>query len=225
MLLTRIAAHSSFHLQRRLPARARWRRRARPFFRILHDLLDRKGEITLEQLFSVSGRQTYGLLILLLSLPSLVPGLNVGAAPVGGLVILALGAQLALGVHHPRVPQRIRKQRLHKGRVQEALARFERILQGLRLRPHRNRELSHGWIGILVLWTAFLLALPVPLPLANIAPALVLCLLGAALLEERSDWAWLGSAGTLAVTIYFALSLDGILRALHRIDLSLRHHF
>jgi hypothetical protein len=224
MPLSRIAARASFHLSRLLPAPAQWRRRARrPFFRTFHDLLNREGEITLGQLVDVSGRQTYGLLILLLSLPSLIPGLNVGAAPVGGLALMAIGAQLVMGVPHPKIPEKLRQQRLHKGRIKEALARFERILDRTRLRGSRHRALNQGWAGILVFWTAFLLALPVPLPFANIAPALVLCLIGAALLEERLAWGWIGAVGSFAVTVYFALSFEGVLHALHRAFLTMRH--
>jgi len=221
---SRIAARASLHLLRLLPAPTRWRRRPRrPFFRTLHLLLNREGVVTLGHLVDVSGRQTYGLLILLLSLPSLIPGLNVGAAPVGGLAIMAIGAQLALGVSHPRIPEKLRQQRLHKGRIKEALARFERILDRTRLRRSPHQALSHGWSGLLVFWTAFLLAIPVPLPFANIAPALVLCLLGAALLEERVFWGWIGAAGSLSLTVYFALSFNGILHALHRGFVTLRH--
>ena len=185
----------------------------KPFFETLHALLDAEGEITLGELLDAAGEQTYGLLMLLLSLPNLIPGLNVGLAPVGGAGLIALGAQLAWGRPHPWVPARIQAQPIHKGRIKEALAKFEFQLNRFRWRGAVQRPLSHRWMGALIAWTGFLLALPVPLPFGNQLPAAILCLLGAALLEERPAWAWLGAGAALANTIYFALSFDLILRA------------
>lgn len=185
----------------------------RPFFETLHALLDAEGGITLGELLDAAGEQTYGLLVLLLSLPNLIPGLNVGLAPVGGAALIALGAQLAWGRRHPWVPQRIQAQPIHKGRIKEALAKLEYQLNRFRWRGAEQRPLSPRWMGALIAWTGFLLAIPVPLPFGNQLPAAILCLLGAALLEERPAWAWIGVAASLGNTLYFAFSFDLILRA------------
>ena len=42
----------------------------KPFFETLHALLDAEGEITLGELLDAAGEQTYGLLTLLLSMPT-----------------------------------------------------------------------------------------------------------------------------------------------------------
>lgn len=185
----------------------------RPFFETLHTLLDAEGGITLGELLDAAGEQTYGLLVLLLSLPNLIPGLNVGLAPVGGVALIALGAQLAWGRSHPWVPQRIQAQPIHKGRIKEALAKLEYQLNRFRWRGARQRPLNPRWMGALIAWTGFLLAIPVPLPFGNQLPAAILCLLGAALLEERPAWAWIGAAAALANTLYFASSFGLIARA------------
>ena len=185
----------------------------RPFFETLHALLDEEGEITLGELLDAAGEQTYGLLTLLLSLPNLVPGLNLGLAPVGGIGLMALGAQLAWGTSHPWVPRRIQAQPIHKGRIKNALARIETQLERFHWRDARRRPLHRRWTGLFIAWTGFLLAIPVPLPFGNQLPAAILCLLGAALLEERPTWAWIGAIASLANTLYFALSFDLILRA------------
>jgi len=143
----------------------------------------------------------------------LIPGLNVGLAPVGGAGLMALGAQLAWGKPHPWVPTRIQAQPIHKGRIKEALAKLEFQLNRFRWRGAVQRPLSHRWMGALIAWTGFLLALPVPLPFGNQLPAAILCLLGAALLEERPAWAWIGAGVSFANTLYFASSFGLILRA------------
>lgn len=186
----------------------------KPFFETLHALLDTEGEITFGELLDAAGEQTYGLLVLLLSLPNLIPGLNVGLAPVGGIALVALGAQLAWGTAHPWVPRRIQAQPIHKGRIKNALAKLEVQLDRLRWRGAEQRPLSRRWVGACIAWTGFLLAVPVPLPFGNQLPAAILCLLGAALLEERPTWAWIGAAGSLGNTLYFAFSFDLILRAI-----------
>lgn len=184
----------------------------KPFFATLHALLDMEGEITLSELLDAMGEQTYGLLVLLLSLPSLIPGLNVGLAPIGGTGLIVLGIQLAWGTPHPWVPKRIQAQSIHKGRIKEAVAKLEAQLNRFRWGGTERRPLSHRWMGTLIAWTGFLLALPVPLPFGNQLPAAILCLLGAALLEERPAWAWLGATASLGNTVYFASSFGFILR-------------
>ena len=119
----------------------------KPFFETLHALLDAEGETTLGELLEAAGEQTYGLLVLLLSLPNLIPGLNVGLAPVGGLGLMGLGAQLAWGTPHPWVPRKVQAQPIHKGRIKDALAKLETQLDRFRWGGARRRPLSHRWIG------------------------------------------------------------------------------
>lgn len=184
----------------------------KPFFETLHALLDAEGEITLGELLDAAGEQTYGLLVLLLSLPNLIPGLNVGLAPIGGAGLMALGAQLAWGTPHPWVPVRIQTQPIHKGRIKDALAKLEAQLKRFRWFGAEQRPLNRRWMGACVAWTGFLLAIPVPLPFGNQLPAAILCLLGAALLEERPAWAWIGTAASVGNTLYFASSFGLIVR-------------
>jgi hypothetical protein len=184
----------------------------KPFFETLHALLDAEGEITLGELLNAAGEQTYGLLVLLLSLPNLIPGLNVGLAPLGGLGLMTLGAQLAWGTPHPWVPKRVQTQPIHKGRIKEALARLETQLKRFRWPGAGQRPLNRRWMGACIAWTGFLLAIPVPLPFGNQLPAAILCLLGAALLEERPAWAWIGAAASIGNTLYFASSYGLIVR-------------
>jgi hypothetical protein len=188
----------------------------KPFFELLRSMLDQGREVTLGELLEAAGEQTYGLLILLLAMPSLVPGLNVGAAPVGGLGIMALGLQMSVGVPHPWVPAKVQAQVLHQGKVKHALARLEETLDRFRLKDSKRQHLNRVWTGLVIAWLGFLLAIPVPLPFGNIAPAAVLLLMGAALLEERPSWAWLAALGALGITIYFGLSFDLIVVTVRR---------
>lgn len=186
----------------------------RSFFEVLHRRLDEEEALTLGEFVDAAGVQTFGLLVLVLSLPSLVPGVNVPMAPLGGMGIMALGLQMAFGSGQPTLPGRLRRQRIHKGRLKNALAAFERQLN--RLPNGSQRTLNRRWMGLWIVWTGFLLFIPVPLPFGNILPAAALCLLGAALMEGRPVWGWAGVLGSLGVTIYFSYSFDIILKSLHR---------
>ena len=195
----------------------------RPFFTAVRELLDQRPGVTFGALADAAGEQTSGLLVLLLTLPSLVPGLNLGTAPVGGLGIMALGFQMVRGRTQPWLPERVRRQPVHPGKMKAALARIEGYLArfGQPGRPHRT--LSPRWMGLLVAWAGFLLFLPVPLPFGNQFPALTLLILGAALLEERPLWSWIGAAVCLANTLYFALSFHLIIRECARFAHALGH--
>jgi hypothetical protein len=190
------------------------RRPAHPFFQTLHVLLEEDGDVTLKELLAAAGEQTYGLLILILALTSFIPGVSIA----GGLALMVLGFQMAWGVPSPWLPQRLQTLQLHRGKIKGALARFEGWLLRLGKGPVARRPLPQRGMGVMIVWTAFLLALPVPVVFVggNALPAASVCLMGAALLEERPSWAWLGVLGSLGTTVYLFLSFDLLLKgALH----------
>ncbi len=187
----------------------------RPFFSLLHDLLDKTEVVRLEDLLAAAGTQTYGLLILFLALPSLVPGINAGLAPAGGFALVAAGIQMARGVPHPWVPRRLRQVTLHKGRVKGALAKVEGFLDRFAADTGPGLPLNRVWTGAAVAWTGFLLGLPVPLPFGNILPAAILCLFGAAVLEQRPAWAWAAALASAGNTAYFIMSFRLVYRGVH----------
>jgi hypothetical protein len=90
--------------------------------------------------------------------------------------------------------------------VKELLAQVEARLAWLGTRTAPRKAPGRRTLGFLVTWTAFLAALPVLLPFANVLPAVGLVLFGVSLLEEWHLLAWLGAGFSLVTTIYFALS-------------------
>jgi hypothetical protein len=213
------------HLREALPRLdpVRIRTPEQPFFSALHGLLNQDSEVSLGGLVDSAGEQTYGLLVLLLALPSLVPGISLGTAPIGGLGIMVAGVQMLRGIRRPWIPERIRRQPIHKGRMKQALARLENYLDRFGGKREERRALDHRWMGLVVAWSGFLLFLPVPLPFGNQFPAVILIALGAALLEERPLWGWLGALACLANTLYFALSFNLITRECLRMLRMLNH--
>ncbi len=178
----------------------------RPFFGILHELLDRHPGLTLGRLLDEAGEQVWGLTVLFLALLTFLPGV----ANLLSLATLVVGLQMLWGSPHPWLPALLQGQVLHHGRTKNLLAAIERRLAWLLRRRTSRRKPSLRFAGFLVAWSAFLASLPLLLPFANVLPAIALILLGAALLEEWPLLAWLGAACSLGTTIYFAFSIQQI---------------
>ena len=185
---------------------------SRPFFTQVYFFLNQDRPVTYGELVSVAKEQAYGLLILLLSIPSLVPAVNLGAAPIGGLITMWIGIQMTFGRRIPKLPKRISQHKIHKIRLGGALMKIEEYLDRFGNRGKARRPLDIRWVGIMVAWVSFLLLIPVPLPFANFIPAAILVLFSAALLEERSGWSWAAVFATVLNTIYFGLFVGLIVK-------------
>lgn len=179
----------------------------RPFFTTLHELLDRDPVINMGQLIEEAGEQVWGFTVLILAMFTFVPGV----ANLLSLATLLLGISMMRGASQPWLPGTVRRMVLHRGRIKNLLAKVEARIAWLAARRGPREAPSRRFLGFLVAWTAFLASLPIPLPFANVLPAVALILFGVALLEEWPFMAWLGAAISLVTTVYFALSIGEIL--------------
>ena len=180
-------------------------------FKLLETLPGEDGTFTLRDLLDQGGPEhIYGLGITLLAATAFIPGVT----NVLALGIVGLGAQMAAGRAYPWLPGRLLRLRLHPGRLKAVLTKAARFLE--RLSPRgAQRPVPRRALGLLITWTALLLALPLILPFSNLLPGAALLFMGLALLEDWPFAAWIGLAGSLATTIYFALSFDLVLKGLH----------
>ncbi|HJW09281.1 MAG TPA: exopolysaccharide biosynthesis protein [Holophagaceae bacterium] len=183
----------------------------RPFFQILRELLEEDGTVSLQELLEHGGAERiYGLALLLFALASFIPGIANGV----GLAIAVVGVQMVWGRPYPWIPGRILRYKVHRGRVKEGLARMEGWMLRLGTRREPPHPLPQRLLGVLVVWTALLLSLPLILPFSNVLPAASLALLGLALLEDWAYPAWLGLLGGIAATVYFGVFFDLVMKAL-----------
>jgi hypothetical protein len=181
-----------------------------PFFKVLHAALDRHPSLPLGRLLDEAGEQAWGLTVLVLALLTFIPGV----ANVLSLATLLVGLQMLGGRPQPWIPGVLRGVVLRRGRVKSLLAKVEERMGWLAERRGQRRPPSQRFLGFLVAWTAFLAALPIPLPFANVLPAVALILYGTALLEEWPLLAWLGVLQTVGTTVYFAFSFNLAWKAL-----------
>jgi hypothetical protein len=156
--------------------------------------------------------------ITLLAATAFIPGVTNFLA----LGIVGLGAQMAAGRAYPWLPERLLRLRLHSGRLKAILAKAARFLEKLAPARGLRRPVARRPLGLLVTWTAILLALPLILPFSNLLPGAALLFMGIALLEDWPFAAWVGLFGSLATTVYFAIYFDLVLKGL-RAASHLRH--
>jgi hypothetical protein len=157
--------------------------------------------ITLGEMAAAFGDRAYGLLLLLLLLPGLLPGM----ASVFGLPLLILGVQMGLGLRVPKLPRIIARQSIKRSDLlrlasasSKGLSRIERYVKprpGFFIGPIGERII--GW---LTAYVAIMLILPGPF--TNGPPAFGNIVMALGLIEHDSKVTGLGVALTIAGSIF-----------------------
>jgi hypothetical protein len=145
--------------------------------------------VTLREVIAVLRGRAYLLLVILLTLPFCVPVSPPGLSTPCGLVIALIALRLALG-QRPWLPERLLRKELAPGffgRLFAVTARVIRFLETF-LRPRAIGFVEMPGLrnlhAIVMLVSAAVLLLPLPIPLTNLAPAWVILLIAAGLLER-----------------------------------------
>lgn len=147
------------------------------------------------------GDRAFGILILLLCLPSLLPGM----ASVFGTAMLILGVQMGLGFRQPKFPGFIARQSLKREDILKLadassgwLARIERFVKprpGLFTGPVGDRMV--GWLTV---YSAIMLILPGPG--TNGPPAFGNMVMALGVVESDNRVVGIGAALTLAGCLF-----------------------
>jgi len=166
--------------------------------------------LPLGKLLQGLGAQSFGMLLLIATVPAFVPIPGVGGA-IGGPLVLLVGLQLLLGLRRPWLPKAIARRgpkRATLGKLERATARWMQRLERL-VRPRLPLLLDH-WLasiftGLQLVILAVLLALPIPF--TNVLFGLILLLYALSMLERDGvlmlvSWA----AGLTAIFTFGILS-------------------
>ncbi|MFN7729219.1 MAG: exopolysaccharide biosynthesis protein [Bdellovibrio sp.] len=157
----------------------------------------RPNGLCLADLFEIFGNRSHSVVILLLSLPFIQPIPMLGLSTPMGLVMMAMGISLAVGIK-PWLPQKAMRKHIEFETIDKVCGAFEKILGKT---EHFVKPRYSAWVelrsvrifnGILIALFAFLLALPLPVPFSNTVPAYFLILNAAGWLE-RDGLVLLGS--------------------------------
>jgi hypothetical protein len=178
----------------------------------------RGARVTVAELMGTLGDRGFGLLIVLLVLPNLIPGPTIpGYSLVFAVGIALVASQLARGFARPMLPNWCLRRSFDRARLDALLLRampylrrFERFAHA---RPSSwTTRHTERWIGGLCIAVA--LALAVPVPLGNTPPALSLLVLGLGLIERDSRLLTIGTVAGIASVLYVgALSTMTVLAA------------
>ena len=165
------------------------------------------GEVTIDEIVNLAGERAFGLLFILLALPSALPVPAPGYATPFGILLFLLAAQLIGGAVHPWIPPRYAKRSLKLSQVQSVLSMGLPWLRRVEVltRP-RLSVVCHSRPGRLIIGLAIALmamSMMVPIPLTNTVPAIGIFLIGFGLLDEDGV---ISVAGLLVCAIGAALT-------------------
>lgn len=168
---------------------------------------ERLERVSVGDLFARLGDRAFGALMLVFALPNIVPT-PPGTSAITGTPLIFLAAQLALGLS-PWLPGFITRRSMSRqdfalvvNRITPWIARVERLLKP-RLGLLTRRPFDQ-MAGLLCFGLAVVLALPIPL--ANILPAVAICLFSLGLIE-RDGGAMLAGLATALVAVTVAGSV------------------
>lgn len=176
----------------------------------LQSLLRTEGDtLSVGQLAERVGDRGFGLLLLVLSLPSALPVPAAGYSVPFGLLLMVLALQMLIGKQRPVFPKRLERVTLSRGMAERLLNGAAWIFKRLEwiIRPRMRwvgQRTGLTLMGILVMIMAILMMIPIPL--TNTFPAFVIFLIGIGLTEEDGLFA-VGAClvGALAVLLYGGL--------------------
>jgi hypothetical protein len=183
--------------------------------------------VTLNQLLErTDGRGLY-LVVVLFSLPFVIPVAIPGTSVPFGVGIALLSLRLAFG-QTPRLPRLIGDRRLSPGfqkRILSGSVKFLRVVEKL-VKPRRTPWMATRPVrfanAMLMLVMALFLALPFPSPpffFTNSLPSYAIILLAASMMEEDGVTIWVAYAVALGTVIYLGLIVgvigEGLVRLWH----------
>lgn len=182
----------------------------RPLSKELNELLKGGSEpLTVSVLSERIGDRGFGMLLVVLSLPSALPVPAAGYSIPFGLLLLWLAFQMLAGRHKPMIPRRLSGLKLSGSLVTRLLKSSAWLLGKVELlvRPRMRwitRRAGQVLMGSLVLLMAILMMIPIPM--TNTAPAAVIFLIGVGLTEEDGLFAIGACAiGSVAALLYATL--------------------
>jgi hypothetical protein len=166
-----------------------------------------------EVIYTLRGR-AYLLLIIMLVLPFIQPVPLPGLSTPIGFAIVLIALRLSLG-QRPWLPMKIQRIKLPAGFFGKVMTFTERLIGYLEkvLRPRwawlTGTALLNQMHAIVVLISAAILLLPLPIPFSNVLPAWAIFLVACGLLERDGLFVFLGYVAFVFGAAYFIL-LGGV---------------
>jgi hypothetical protein len=193
-----------------------------PLSQVIEALLDEAARrpVRLGDLIDQTADRGYGLLLMILGLPMLIPFLPPGSSTLVGPLYAAFAVQMLAGAPRPWIPHRFRGWVLAAGTVSALRRRglpviraFERLSRPRGLWVHERIMLRV--VGVMVLLMG--LVLLSPLPFMNTLPAIAVMLIGLGLLNRDAVFVVAGlTVGTASLAL-IGLSARALLVLIERL--------
>lgn len=172
------------------------------FIALVQSLADASGPegLTLREIRDRLDERAYGLLILILAIPCLVPALY-GVPQIVGIPILLLAGQMLVGRPEPWLPEAALKRTVSKAML-DRMADFAVKRMGWfeRLSRPRLRLFAEGWAERAAAAFMILATATIVLPMTNTVPSVALALMAVGLIQRDG----LFVAGGAAVAVGWA---------------------
>ncbi len=176
--------------------------------------------VTLGEVVDRLGWRGFGLIMIVLALPTLIPVLPPGSAATIGALYILLSLQVLIGRDEPWLPRRARRFRLSARAVAALRQRGVPFLRRLERfsRPRAvwwdDRVLSRGVAGLVLIFGVILL---LPLPFLNTLPALAVLILGMGLLNRDGVFLLVGLLLAVAVVLIIIFGLGTLIGLFNRL--------
>jgi len=175
--------------------------------------------ISVEALLEPLQRRAFGFVLLLLAIPNFIP-VPLGIGGIMGVLVIALGLEMLLGLEHPWIPGFLRRRTVSREGLLRFLDRAEPITRRLETicKPRLQRLTRRPFTlvsGAIMILIGILLALPIPF--TNYVFGGMLIAFAFALVERDGALLVAVWTATLAVVIAsatFSRALAGLIRDL-----------
>ncbi|HEV8338217.1 MAG TPA: exopolysaccharide biosynthesis protein [bacterium] len=191
-----------------------------PVSAVLDHLLATDKDVTVGEIFERVAGRGYGLLMIVLGLPMLIPILPPGASTIVGPLYILLALQLVVGFGRPWLPRWLRRRQLSQRSVERFRRRGIPLVRRLeRFSRRRFRVLNNPVMTRLAAVVIFSMGLILlsPAPLLNTLPALAVMMIGVGLLNDDGIFLMIGIFLGLVVIGVFAATINLAIIVLQRL--------
>ncbi len=180
------------------------------------------GELSIGDLSSAINDKGFGLLLIILSLPSALPIPAPGYSTPFGIAIALIGIQMLGGRRTIWLPKKIKVFKIKSSVASKMIQVGTRFIHALErfIRPRLHTiysSIGFSLAALLIITMALLMILPIPL--TNTFPAIVIFLIGVGLTEKDGLFGIIAySVGIFAVTLYALVIFIIVTQGLPAID-------
>ena len=175
--------------------------------------------ISVEALLEPLQRRAFGFLLLLLAIPNFIP-VPLGVGGVMGVLVIALGLEMLVGLEHPWIPAFLRRRTLSRDGLLRFLDRAEPVTRRLEAvcKPRLQRLTRRPFTfvsGAIMILIGLLLALPIPF--TNYVFGGMLIAFAFALVERDGALlvgVWTATLAIVIASATFSRALIGLVRDL-----------